>query len=658
MLLETSALFAQQITQERAYQTALEFLYGGQSAQRAPVRGGQSLQMAYKAQTGQETDFYIFNREGGGFVIVSADTRTAKPVLGYSDQGTFDAGNIPPALQDILRGYQEQIDYVRDNTDPVDTVSEKHPPVGTVIVEPMIKTTWNQDSPYNELCPMYYDRKTIAGCVSVAMAQIMNYWKWPKRGSGSHRNIDADSLYVDFSKSVYDWDNMAVSLSADTPQVKLNAVQKLIYDCGIASDVMYKNNGTYIEFVPRALMSYFDYSSQIRLIKRSELDSVWDDMIRQELDASRPVFIGGGGHAYICDGYDSENYFHYNLGWGGYNDGFFLSNAIKKEKGYASYSSNQKALLGIYPDYDDECRDGRAFCRLNDDGQAELYALLWSKDTVDIVIPDSAIINGHMYPIISIPEKAFDYGIFSICGSLTLPQTLESIGMFAFNHANNIQALHIPASVKNIEAAAFSTCHGIKAVTIDESNPYYYSPQGSNVIIERSNGRLVQTFNNSVVPSQGIFIIGENAFYELDSITSVRLPETVTTIEDDAFAYSANLKEIYLGPQLKTIGRRVFEYCNSLKDVYCYSETPPSIYLSTFTSDTITVHVKSSALAGFMADKNWSRIATFVADIPETTPVTATSTDTAQPRYYDLMGRPVPDDYKGFRVSDQRKVLR
>lgn len=657
MLFFTSALYAQQISEEQAHQTALQFLEGGQSALRAPARGKQTLDMVYKAQTKSETDLYVFNRDGGGFVIVSADARTVKPVLGYSDQGTFDSDNIPPALQKILSDYQDQIEYVRDNLDPVDTIENLHPAVGTVIVEPLIKTTWHQDVPYNELCPMYRGSKTTTGCVATAMGQIMNYWQWPERGHGSHRNIDSDSLYVDFSQSVYDWDNMALSLSADTPQIKQYAVQKLLYDCGMATDMMYFINGTFFDFVPRALMAYFDYSYQIRVVERSDYTNEWDDMIKQELDASRPVLMGGGGHAYVCDGYDSMDYFHYNLGWGGSNDGFFLSDAIERDDSYGNYSSGQDAIIGIYPDYKDECKDGMAICRLNKDNEAELIDLIWSKDTVDIVIPDSALIDGRMYPIRSIPNYAFNYSRFSVYGSLTLPETLESIGTWAFYKANNLQALHVSASVKNIGVASFCSCHAINTVTVDESNPYYYSPQGSNVIMERSNGRLVQAFNNSVIPQQDIFIIGENAFYKKDSIVSIRLPQDITAIEDDAFYYCENLKEIYLGPKLKTIGERAFWGCFNLTDVYCYPDTAPVIYSSTFSIwRTMKVHVKPSAQDSYKADKNWNYY-TIVPDIPETTAVPQANTPTLQPRYYDLMGRPVQQDYKGLKIRAGSKEV-
>ena len=654
MLLYTSVAFAQPISQEQAYQNAIQFLADGQSAQRAQSRNVQTLQLAYKAQTRNNDDLYIYNRNGGGFVIVSADARTVRPVLGYSYQGHFDAGNIPPSLEDILSEYQQQIQYARKNIEPADNLLSDHEPVGKVIVEPLIKTSWDQDAPYNELCPMDDGRKTYAGCVAAAMAQIMKYWRWPERGRGSHTNINGDSLYVDFSKSVYDWDNMPIAISADTPQIKQYAVQKLLYDCGMATNMQYSINGTYLDFIPRAMMAYFDYSSQAHEVTRSDFKDGWDDMIKQELDASRPVLMGGGGHAYICDGYDSLNYFHYNLGWSGYNDGFFLSDAIKRDNGYDNFSKNQEAIIGIYPDYNDECKDGMALCRLNDSGIAELCDLVWSKDTFDIVIPDSTLIDGKMYPIRSIPDNAFHDGKYSVYGNLTLPETLESIGIFAFLNCRTIQELHIPASVKYIAPGALCT-NEIKTVTVDESSPYYYSPEGSNVIIERSNRRLVQTFNNSVIPPhEEIIIIGENAFYEDDSIVSIKLPEDVTIIEDDAFANST-LKEIHLGPKLTTIGKRVFESCPNLTDVYCYSVTPPSLPSSAFTT-ICTVHVKPSALESYK-EKNYWKKHTIVADIPETTDVPQMGTPTPEPQYYDLMGRPVQQGYKGVKVSGQGKSV-
>ena len=665
MLAFASVSYAQQISERQAYEAALQFLYSGQSAQKVPARDNKSLKMSYTAKTGSDNDLYVFNRDGGGFVIVSADARTVKPVLGYSDNGRFEAANMPPQLQDILTQYQQEINYARENLAPQELLLQNDSTERKVIVEPLVKTQWDQDEPYNGMCPMDGDRRTYAGCVSIAMAQIMNYWRWPERGYGSHRDVCADSLFVDFSQSVYDWDNMAVTYTADTPQVKIDAVQKLMYDCGISVDMEYTKNGSGAEAddVAQALVCYFDY--QARLILRSDYETEWDSLIASELDAGRPVIYGGytenldAGHTFICDGYDSENYFHFNLGWSGYCDGYYLTTAVNVDA--YCFNTSLVALIGVYPDYEDRYPNVYIGCYLDENGDAVLSDYRLPTDTFDLVVPDYTFINGVQYPIKVIKDRFLKNKCG--CTSFVSSETLEHIGRLTLYGDNLLQSVYISSSVGKILATAFGDCDNLKTITVSESSPYYYSPQGSNVIIERATGRLVRVCNYSVIPSEGINAIGENALDGLDSLTVVRLPESVKVIEDDAFANCSNLKEVHFGTAVCYLGERILRGCPSLTDVYFYSDTPPAITLpSNVEKPTIpfgcTIHVKPSALESY----KWAgilRTYNIVADIPETTAAPAVSAPQSetQSQYYDLQGRPVQYDFKGLKISRNVKVM-
>lgn len=637
MLSVAAVCIAQPVSEEQAGSIALQFLSGSGSSMKAASRGVQTLEVAYTAQTGSDNDFYVFNRQGGGFVIVSADERTAKPVLAYSYEGSFDADNIPPAQEDILSGYRQQIDYARKYLDPVSEGLKNSSPAGTVIVEPLIKTKWNQVEPYNKLCPTVDGRKTAAGCVACAMAQIMNYWHWPERGHGSHRNVLDNTLYVDFNESVYDWCNMALTYTADSSQVKIDAVSKLMYDCGMSVDMDYPINGTYSSLVPPALMAYFNYSSKARYIPRNQTAN-WDSVIAAELDAGRPVFYRGvsenGGHGFVCDGYDSEGYFHFNIGWGGKGDGFYLTDAVNVKDGYY-FNTRQEAIIGIYPDYDDKCRDGDGVCQLDEDGCAVLYDVVRSTDSIDIIIPDSTVIDGVVYPIKKIADFSF-YQNDKYCSGVTIPETVEIIGSGAFYSFQRLSNVSIPASVKEIGAAAFSHTNSPKKIIVSDSNTFYYSPEGSNVIIETSTGRLVQGCNYSVIPSEGVTAIGENSFDGLDSLTVVRLPESVSQIEDDAFADCPNLESVYMGGGINRIGERAFSGCGKLTDVFIDVCTPPSMSQGSIPAGCI-IHVKESALNDYKADEVWGAYQIIAQDTE--TVVRPLQHSLPADIYYDMHGR-------------------
>ena len=648
-----SAAYAQKISEQQAYETAMQFLAGGRADQSmAPMRDGTPpLEIAYTARTGRKNDLYVFNRDEGGFVIVSADARTVKPVLGYSDNGQFDADNIPPALQYILSAYQEQIDYARANMAPQRGTLQSVDPKGTPMVGPLVKTMWYQDDPYNRLCPRVDAGESYTGCVATAMAQIMNYWRWPERGTGSHTNIFADSLFVDFSQSVYDWDNMAITYKPDTPQVKIDAVSRLMYDCGISVNMMYsyRTGAASSIFIAPALVNYFNYSGDARLIYRKDYETQWDSIMMAEIDALRPILTTGGDHAYICDGYDSERYFHYNIGWGGVCDGYYLSNAINLEDRNLSFSSNQNAVIGIHPDYNDEYREGSPVCYLDADGNAVLYDLIRYRDSTDIIIPDSVLISDKAYTIKSIETQAFYYRSIG-CKNIILPETLENIGYAAFGCCYGLTSLHIPGSVKSIGNGAFCGAGNIESITVDESNRYYFVPLGTNVLMEIGTGYLVRACNNSLIPVEDVITVGENACDNIGSLRSISFPN-ITTVEDDAFSSCINLSAITFGAGLTAIGERAFLSCDNLKDIYLYSDAAPVIHSSTIPVP-CTIHVKASALDTY-SDEVWSAY-TIVADIEDATTVPSAPQAPAADQgahYYDLLGRPVPPGFRGFVIK-------
>ena len=331
------------------------------------------------AQQHGYSEFYIFNNtEGKGYVILAADDRIT-PVLGYSYENNFDAETLPPNLKAWLDGYAEQIRAtVRMGIPATDEIHTEWdclrqgktlPIKSETAVSPLISTKWNQSPYVNELCPYDYsvNKRTLTGCVATAMAQIMRYWSYPEHGYGSHSYVPTShpeygSLYADFSSVNYQWSSMPNTVSSNN-----NAVATLMYHCGISVDMDYgtpgnPDNGSAAYIIDNngrpcaesALKTYFDYKSTLHhVIKSNYSDSQWTNAIKNELDNARPILYGGfntkGGHAFICDGYNNNGYFHFNWGWGGqYNDYFYINTL---NPGTYEYSSGQQALIGIEPSH-------------------------------------------------------------------------------------------------------------------------------------------------------------------------------------------------------------------------------------------------------------------------------------------------------------------
>lgn len=159
-----------------------------------------SLGYTYKSsslkRSGSTNLFFVFNRtDGPGFIIVSADDNI-KPILGYSLESNFDESNITPQVAYWLGEYQKQITEVI-NSNLKNSIEKQQwglieanqfaPKRGATVVKPMLKTTWDQSTFYNDSCPYDLTAKklTYTGCVATAMAQTMKYWSYPTKGTSS-----------------------------------------------------------------------------------------------------------------------------------------------------------------------------------------------------------------------------------------------------------------------------------------------------------------------------------------------------------------------------------------------------------------------------------------------------------------------------------------
>jgi len=298
--------------------------------------------------------FYVFNLDHG-YVIVSADD-CAKTVLAYSEEGQFDPNAVPVQMEDYLQQYVEQIQYGIENhlvAEP-SAVEEK----STEALGPMVTAQWGQGCFYNELCPADPDGScghTLAGCVAVAMAQIMYYWGYPSKGMGTHSYTPDEypTQTVDFGSTVYQWDLMQ-DMFYDFDSLHIDAVARLMWHCGVAVDMDYSiaGSGTYSSLVPNAMKEFFCYSPDLELLDRDDYSSeIWLGKVKACLNLGRPIYYCGAGdvtgHAFVCDGYDANDMLHFNWGWNGSYNGYFADGALDVSDHH--YNTNNRAIFNIHP---------------------------------------------------------------------------------------------------------------------------------------------------------------------------------------------------------------------------------------------------------------------------------------------------------------------
>ena len=327
-------------------------------------------------------EMYLFTATDGAFVLVAADD-CVRPILAYSLSSPF-ADTLPDHIASWLQGYADEIVWLRSRGATASAAvcnewdallkDDGQEPLYTVVVAPLLTTTWKQGSPYNTLCPMdTLNRKTISGCVAIAMAQVMKYWNHPAQGVGSYSYSTANcgTMSANFSATTYDWAHMPNSITSASPTVNVNAVATLVYHAGVAAKMKYGYSSSSATTVSsnnlntvtgeRALRTFFKYDKALHSVRRDVVgDLVWTSLLEGELLAGRPVIFSGhdtsGGHAFICDGVNDAGLYHFNWGWGGYCDGYYQIGALNPAPGGAGgnatsqYNLDNKMIIGIRPD--------------------------------------------------------------------------------------------------------------------------------------------------------------------------------------------------------------------------------------------------------------------------------------------------------------------
>ena len=558
LLWMAAAVSAAPITREQARLRAVEFLKAVPgSRQLAPVKDQQKLSPRRKAArtTGTQSEelYYVFNRgENGGYVIVSGDDQTL-PVLGYTEEGEFDYNNLPDNMRAWLQDYEEELLFLSG------TPALSKPAYAPVHdkIEPMVTTKWNQGSPYNDECPLYFNQgRSVTGCVATAMAQVMYYQRAksvtevqadiPSYTGNTAYNGNKLSVPGIAAGSPIDWDNMLNTYGSGATAKQKLAVAQLMHYCGVAVQMDYTNasSGAYSYNVSTALPKYFGYGSSVRYVTKGSgyTDDTWDALLYKELAEGRPFYLSGsnsqGGHAFVCDGYDGNHCFHINWGWGGSSDGYFLLTSLNPgSQGIGGtgdgYAGGPEAVLGIEPvNYAEK-------------------AMPISNATVKKVCIEAFDADG---------DGVFTFG--EAAAVKKLGDAFKGQGITTFEELYNFTGL------TEIDDDAFSGCTRLTTIKL---------PKGLKRIGARAfeNCRALKTFS---LPD-GLTSIGESAFYGCRVLVNQTLPMGISNIEDNTFNGCLAFTTVELPLGIQHIGEQAFAGCTKLTTVTVKSISPQDITL-------------------------------------------------------------------------------
>ena len=388
-----------------------------------------SVEKIYTLQDEKQNNVLLYEviMEDGQAVLLSG-YKMCMPVLGYfRSDGTsiLDtlSTKVPPGLISLVKGYAEQVqssfkeDFEENehNKTWYELITQKTPSApGSEKVSPLLKSKWNQDITIDGVCNAYnyyvpktgkkceyncfssYDdlrssynassyNKCTTGCVAVAMAQVMYYWKYPKNYDWCNMedslavmsNINCDDFFV-VDPLHHPEDGRRICDPNPNYEKQRDNVAKLIYDAAELVDTYYCLGETCassanILLISGALKNDFGYHSDaVFRWKSSHTMTKWKEFLKTNLDNERPVIYGSLGtkldaHCFVCDGYRSDDFFHFNWGWGGYQDDSwwkldYIRPDCSKKSGTeykCHYDISEYAVFDIYPD------DNFNFCNYN-----------------------------------------------------------------------------------------------------------------------------------------------------------------------------------------------------------------------------------------------------------------------------------------------------
>lgn len=556
LLAVSFGLNAAPISREQAKEKAQNFLQKVKGSRTlAPVQSRAKLgPRRAKSATADSELFYVFNRgEQQGYIIVSGDDRTPE-ILGYTDNGEFDYDQLPVNMRSWLERREMQLEAL--SLLPESEAPRKAPTHDAI--SPMVTTQWNQGSPYNDECPMYFTLgRSVTGCVATAMAQVL-YFQHVKSVRETQADMPAyntrtshetyGQLHVDGipAGSPIDWDNMLDKYGSGATAKQKLAVAQLMHYCGVSVEMDYTNgaSGAYSYMVADAFKKYFGYGSATRYVYDGDYtNDQWDNLLYNELYEGRPLYLSGAnssaGHAFVCDGYDGKGCFHINWGWGGSSDGYFLLTSLNpSSQGIGGsgdgYSQGEEAIIGCEPDNYWEAEMPIANATVK-----RLCLANWDTNG------DGKFSFGEAAGVIDLGDVFKGQVGITTFAELYNFTSLEHIADDAFAGCTKMTTIKLPKALKTIGSRSFANCKVLKTIRLTDN----------------------------------LLSIGDSAFAGCRVMPNQTLPNGLKRIEANTFEGCLALTEMDLPLGIQFIGKQAFSGCTKLMTVSVKSVMPERIVL-------------------------------------------------------------------------------
>lgn len=516
-----------------------------------------NVELAYTFKLSDNSNCcYVFNIDKSGFVIVSADDLIC-PIIGYSNDNQFDSNDIAPGFAFFIDCFADKIEDMRKNNQ---SQSEKAKAQWELVaktgditankidkaVSPLIKTKWNQDRLYNDLCPKDPkgpNGRVYAGCVACAMSQIMKYWNYPPTGIGSYsyNAVGYGTQTADFGNTNYNYSVMPLSLTRTSSEEEIFEVAQLMYHCGVSVDMGYgpDGSGAMSDMVPKSWKEYFMFADDTymdyMMMHNAER---WAIKLKEELDKSHPLYYSGsndgGGHAFVCDGYDNNGLFHFNWGWGGSGDAFFIIDET------FMFPNNQGAIFNAEPKYLNSPTAPSNFEATADED--------FTKVTLNWTNPSTTILGRKIEGTLDVYLLRNNDTIYNTTSEIGtemqfIDEEIAEYGNYTYSVFANVDTLQGFAAKKTI---FFGENCEIKIAMVDQWNDGW---GGANISISNDKGNVISSVtlepNSSPYEVVVQIPIGRIHFTWNQSSASGEHPEGYYDKECAFTIYDSNGNEIY-----------------------------------------------------------------------------------------------------------------
>lgn len=306
----------------------------------------QSRTLFLKNSSGR-TVATITPRNDGNGSILSCVRKGKNIVIGVTDKPIINISQLPPVVQGLMTdedNFPSQAKASEWNISPDYNFGEP--------IEPLIATQWHQNWPYNAQCPLIDGQATLTGCGATAMAQLIYYYKSPRAFKPDERTEG-----FDLPDTTFDFDLLQSSYPSaqdgSVSQASIDEISKLMVYCGKAVNTRYgiKESNHVFNDLSNSFLTMFGYTPAPLLTGATYSADDWGTILYENLYKGHPILYSASGrsgsHVFLCDGYKDGAWFHFNMGWGGYGDGYYDFTALTG--GNIDLSGRPFMIDGCYP---------------------------------------------------------------------------------------------------------------------------------------------------------------------------------------------------------------------------------------------------------------------------------------------------------------------